>query len=1289
MKEVKVFIQDSAGSPEELSDAPESLFASEQGQQQRFDESGLSNIFVSKLQKREQAKKNKQRNEAESDGDEFRTSGKIIKRKQDDRNVPESKRKSKRNSARIGKNEFMSEMDTQSKTKSKSTGLQQRKQSEAKVEKTSDKRNKDGLMVSINGLPMFENGVLVRHSIQARVLYMLMSVVTLFTLNLINFWLNDYIYMFTVLKPVDSIDQATGVILRDDNGKAVLVKLRTQRVFLTFESNFESQVFEHDYSLYFWNKESQSFQSLRNFVKEVVINDLVSYDRKGRSEEEARHGLITFGRNNIGLGVKPLLLRIKNQMFSLMNVFQMVSVVLLYFENHYWYSLFIICFLLYRVKMIISSSLELSNLLKTNKRQSDTITVVRRQWDGSMRKRLIEFEELVPGDLVELTNGLDIEADLLMIQGQCVVKCSLNIPEEQAKSVLKESFDVTKKFDKKRHIVEAGNQIAYTLTYENESCLALVIQTGFYTQRMKFLRKTINTPRSDIPNRKDLNKVFKFLIFLCFLMCFWFLMFTRIFRGMVAIRELVSKIIQITIICLKPTLPAAIMVSYYLSEKRLLGHSIWTRFQTKIFKAKSVKYLISELSAFKNHKFETKGFLLSQECDNQNPVFQKLMTKPSALLKASQNSPTAQLFVQAFSFCNHLIKLGQSIIGSEVDKAIFKSSPYEVIFDYLKSKTPVKKYRLKISKHSDMSHEYLPVKVFDQNAESMTLSVIVKCVENGEYILFSRCSSEAVSSICSQNSIPFQFTKMNLKLNAKGYQAIAYSYRIIHETELERSKQELEQGMTFLGFYLLQEEFSESYLKWATELTEKEVDYSIFSSKSNYETFAFLKNKGIIPMDMSVIFGQTQSLTSADRILWTRLSVVDSSHKISLEERTGIAELENESAKSQFWKKSVLILDGKTALSLLKHSDNAVRDFVIRNTIAFCQLNISGRQQIIKAFKAQNKQEKVFYMFKEAKHNAVAENSTISFCIGPMSMFSNASFASLSNSIGGSCKVLREGLTTHKNTSKNFRLTIFFLLLQFAGLIILFSKRTNFAISQLLFMDFWVLFLLAFFQSMIVYEKPNAKARGSGIISKRQIFVLGSELAIATKLLMGNLVFLWNVRFYQRPIDLMEEDAPYASPEEHYFFEPFLIFWSIVVLTILFSFSKNKNAAFNDSYGNKGYLFGYLALLLAIVTVMIFVHKLTNPKWLFSSISKTFRIPYLLGGFDNIVFFKIFFDLAILYMTRVWCNELFDDYLAEKPADKAMYSQKPVHVSLLAEGEIDEPNERHAIKSGIVEDFDI
>jgi len=530
---------------------------------------------------------------------------------------------------------------------------------------------------------------------------------------------------------------------------------------------------------------------------------------------------------------------------------------------------------------------------------------------------------------------------------------------------------------------------------------------------------------------------------------------------------------------------------------------------------------------------------------------------------------------------------------------------------------------------------------------------------------------------------------MNFKLNAKGYQTIAYAYKSVKEADVSLARQDIEQGMNFLGFYFLQEEYSESYLKWSTELSEKEIDYSILSSKSCNATFACLKNKGVIPMDKTVIFGQTQSFASLDRIVWTRISTIDSSHKISLEERTGTSELENEAIRSQFWNKCVLLLDSKTALSLLAHSDHAVREFVIKKTIAFCQLSIADRQQIVRTFKAKNKQEKVFYMFNEAKHNAVAESTSISFCIGPVSMFSNASFASLSRSIGGSCKILREGLTTHKNTSKNFRLAVYFLLLQFAGLVILFSKRTNFTVSQLLFMDFWVLFMLAVFQSMIVYEKTNSKARSSGIISKRQIFVLGSELAIATKLLMGNLVFLWNVRFYQRPVDLMDEDTPYASPEGHYFFEPFLIFWSIVVLTVIFSFGKNKSATFNDSYGNKGFLFGYLALLLVVAAVMIFAHKLSGPKWLVNAVTKTFRIPYFLGGFDNIVFFKIFFDFAILYMTRVWCNELYDDYLAEKPAEKAAAPQMQVHQSLLAEREADEHLERHLIKSRVVEDCDI
>ena len=48
--------------------------------------------------------------------------------------------------------------------------------------------------------------------------------------------------------------------------------------------------------------------------------------------------------------------------------------------------------------------------------------VIRKSDQGINKKTIISSSELVPGDLIEITNNLVVPADVVMIYGSCVVQ---------------------------------------------------------------------------------------------------------------------------------------------------------------------------------------------------------------------------------------------------------------------------------------------------------------------------------------------------------------------------------------------------------------------------------------------------------------------------------------------------------------------------------------------------------------------------------------------------------------------------------------------------------------------------------------------------------------------------------------------------------------------------------------------------------------------------------------------------------------------------------------------------
>lgn len=48
--------------------------------------------------------------------------------------------------------------------------------------------------------------------------------------------------------------------------------------------------------------------------------------------------------------------------------------------------------------------------------------VIRKDSEGVSKKCIVDSKELVPGDLIELTNNMIVPADIVLIYGSCVVK---------------------------------------------------------------------------------------------------------------------------------------------------------------------------------------------------------------------------------------------------------------------------------------------------------------------------------------------------------------------------------------------------------------------------------------------------------------------------------------------------------------------------------------------------------------------------------------------------------------------------------------------------------------------------------------------------------------------------------------------------------------------------------------------------------------------------------------------------------------------------------------------------
>ena len=114
------------------------------------------------------------------------------------------------------------------------------------------------------------------------------------------------------------------------------------------------------------------------------------------------------------------------------------------------------------------------------------------------------FEDLIPGDLVEISNNSKkIPADCLLVAGSVIVNESSLTGESVPvnKTALRASLQTEERIDfatQSKHILYAGTELVRVNHVEGEVAMAYVLRTGFQTVRGQMIRSMLHPKPMDI-----------------------------------------------------------------------------------------------------------------------------------------------------------------------------------------------------------------------------------------------------------------------------------------------------------------------------------------------------------------------------------------------------------------------------------------------------------------------------------------------------------------------------------------------------------------------------------------------------------------------------------------------------------------------------------------------------------------------------------------------------------------------------------------------------------------------
>ena len=1161
---------------------------------------------------------------------------------------------------------FEQTVEVVTKPVQKSTKQQEKAQKLCKkIQNRSSKTKKDGAIsvVDIEGSSELQQARLVRKNIYAEYLYYLISLLTCGLLSLINHWLHNKLYIWCTYKATSAFESATHVELPLKNNGKVYRNLSKRKVYITEVFEFDTYIFEHNYSLFFMNEQTGTFQSLYDLAESRINAAFAGGFKGGRYESEVAALKSSFGQNTMKITFKPLLERLKELVLSPMTTFEIVAALFLYFNRYIAFAFALICVLFIQLYSEFKESVIKEKQVAASIDFSEKVMVVRRTKDEVYKKKIVDSSDLVIGDLIEITNNLLVPADVALTHGSCVVKEEFD--NENSKNKTKVAFGTfgVQSLSDEKIILQAGSHIVYTVTHMSEGCFGIVLRTGFATKRGQALRANLaqNTIKDNKWGRVLLYAFFSVTI----IAGITFLLHQKLVlkKKHLDFKRWLDNIVEAFLVLLNPVIPLAFGFVLKQSYERLRRINIEILDTSKLKMTGRLRNILLESNVLVTKQRTTAGLILANNNGTDSASFDRLCTSTKKFFKSVGENSIARRFSEAFGLCNFTTKVSEEIYGGCAEVEMLRNSAFELRYNLIE-KGQTDRFFVPKTEFKDLfAPEYRVKRILDDNksGKSTSFSVIAETSTN-EKFFYARCDPNEVDRMCAKNSIPYNFHNCVSKYSNKGFKVVAFAFKSLADEDFNLPVEQLETGLTFLGFYFLNTAVNETCVSTIKSLHSSNIGVTYVSDSSVYLAIALARRSEVISPDDKILLGRTETVNNVEKLYWTlfepKVGLVNPSQNQSysnagdnslLGEHMNVTELEGESEFNILDSTETVALTGNSFNYILESGSEELKASILPRCKVFGNLTAGDRQKIITGLQS-SKVCPVGYVFRRNGRKDAIDQAEVSIALEPKSSISNYVFSSKKPEIETLVRVLEEGRVAAANIEQNVNFIITFTALQILGFVVLSSKSASYGQYHLLFLDFVVLLGFSILQAELKPAKINKHVPEKSLLTVKFIFKAFILAAVSAAFLYLMLWALWKTKFYRSPAEILGA-AKNATGANSFFFEPFTVFIATVFISLQFIVISNKGNFFKKNLFTEFGLTFYWGLVLVFSFYLLFAHKL-NASGLHDLFINAFQIPVFFG-FEIVVLLIWPVILGSLYLgnaIRAWIYKIINNKIHAKKA---------------------------------------
>ena len=757
---------------------------------------------------------------------------------------------------------------------------------------------------------------------------------------------------------------------------------------------------------------------------------------------------------------------LSSEVFNPFFLFQFFSTVLWFYENYR----------LYAGVIIVMTVASLANVVRETRREIDTVqkralyrcrTRVFRPYLRKDRFVEISSEDLVPGDLMQISAHQKLPCDLILLNGTCVVNEGMLTGEST--SVLKDPLPAhsqgcyTSTLDRK-HTLHGGT----TVLEARRGAVGVVVAVGFSTTEGQLIR-SILYPK---PNRfRFFEESIMFVVLLGCIALLGSALALRVFllTG-VSFKDSIVTILDLITIAVPPTLPLVMILGPSYARTRLNKAHIKCTSLHAINAAGRVSLVcFDKTGTLTDNSLEVAGLVSREEGE--------LRWFAEDIGKVMQGQLRNSLVC-----CQTLAVVDGNVTGDPQETSIHYKLGMEL------TETDEKREVSLENSHFEVIQSYYFTSL------SKRMGVVVREASSNCLYLYMKGAPEVIADVC--NSIPTNYHEAVQMYSRQGFRILAYAYKSLANYSGSESLSELEGGLDLLGLVVFRNKLRPEAGSTVTAMRQAAMRVVISTGDNMLTAIAIALESGAVPDTYDIYMGDTNS--QMQDIDWEKYT---SDGKMSFQRvpmSDWVDRLKKEDCSFAF------TLTSRAFEFLVKsHHRNPTPylRFILTQVVVCARMSPSQKVDLVNAFQAQG--ALVAMCGDGANDCGALKTADVGLSLSSEEAAIAAPF--VGKDLNCLEVVIKEGRAALVSSFQAFKFIALYSMIQFMSTNALYLLETTFLDIQFLYVDLFTVIPLTYVMSYSsAYHKISKRQPPGSLISASVVAsLLGQILLHALFLLIG------------------------------------------------------------------------------------------------------------------------------------------------------------------------------------------